>query len=210
MSRKNRGKSRQSQIQSFQWCCQGFVLFYSLWPLTDFLQVAENLTISNLRLSLPLMGLRFQNEVFLLYQVHIWNPWTPRQEERMESVRMVGKQPQSPGMRWYGSWQAGRHKGCEKQQSVFEFKYLHETFIYMYLNIRQKYQNSCWSLTLKMWFPVTGVFLWPCNLKVLVITCSDSMDTFAQTSRDGERQGSLAWAVHGVAELDKTEQLNNH
>lgn len=143
MSRKNRGKSRQSRSQSFQWCCQGFVLFYSLWLLTNFLQEAENLTISNLRFSLPPTGLRSPNEVFLLYHVHIWNPWTTCWEERMELVRMVRKQPESPGMRWYGSWQAGRHKGCEKQQSVFKFKYLLEIFIYIYLNIRQKYQNSC-------------------------------------------------------------------
>ena len=33
---------------------------------------------------------------------------------------------------------------------------------------------------------------------------------FEQTLGDGEGQGSLAAAVHGVSESDKTEQLNNN
>ena len=181
----------------------GFVLF-SL--LTDFLQVAENLTISsNLRLSPPLMGLRSQNEVFLLYCVHIWNPWTPHGEERMESVRMVGKQPQSPGMRWYGSWQAGRHKGCEKQQSVWIQVYSWDFHLRIFKHQAKIPGFLLQGFILKMWFPVVGVFLWLCSLKILIITCSDSMDTLRELQEMVKGREVWCAAVHGVEELDKTE-----
>ena len=38
---------------------------------------------------------------------------------------------------------------------------------------------------------------------------TDSTDMFEQAPGVGEGQGSLAWCIHGVAELDMTDRLNN-